>query len=59
MISARFHSLTRMSRDRNDQERKDLWPKRPVPWSRNIPIYNGVFRFYHGVFRTSCHGVFR
>jgi len=27
-ISARFHGLTEMSRDRNDQDRKVPWPKR-------------------------------
>ena len=30
-ISPRFHSLTEMSRDRNDQDRKVPWPKRLRP----------------------------
>jgi len=30
-IFARFHSLTEMSRDRNDHDQKDPWPKRLRP----------------------------
>ena len=48
-ISPRFHSLTEMSRDRNDQDRKVPWPKRLRPnrpdWKVAYPTTNAKHIF--------------
>ena len=57
-ISARFHSLTEMSGNRNDQDRKVPWPKRPdqnVTYPYKFWNYH-IFKiiFYSPLKRVGC-----